>query len=445
MQIISGTIDSVMKLQTLNNKWMQKKESGDLILNRKEANERAGMTQEERMVEEYEEQAQEDRETRSRMSVYNKVMSGGTLTPEEEEYLKKESPTTLDKYRRMKLEKKEYEQKLRDCRTKDEVKRLKTLTMGEYSASLKKVVNDPYIPKSEKYAKAQEMIARTRNIQNAETKFIQSGAYAELPEEEEVQAHKIKEEKDMVNTDVKQTNRYQDYTSKATEYSSTSEVTDYGKTVGEPKLSEEGKKYYEELKKKYSNYDFVLVSEDQKANAQANAAQYANNFKTVVLIDEDKIEKMATDENYRKKYESILSGAQSQLSQLKSSMESSGANVKGYGMQVNDGGNASFFAVLKKSTQAQKERIEKNAENKKAQRKEDEKKAARKEKEEKLKEAQSDEDIKAGADDEDTITISAGSIEELMKKIDDYYFTERSNYVQTDSEKALGQNIDFRG
>ena len=45
----------------------------------------------------------------------------------------------------------------------------------------------------------------------------------------------------------------------------------YGKTIGNAKLSEEGAKYYQELKKKYFNMDFILVSKDQKANAQANA------------------------------------------------------------------------------------------------------------------------------------------------------------------------------
>ena len=35
-----------------------------------------------------------------------------------------------------------------------------------------------------------------------------------------------------------------------------------GKTVGNPKLSEKASKYYEQLKKKFSNMDFVLVSSD---------------------------------------------------------------------------------------------------------------------------------------------------------------------------------------
>ena len=136
------------------------------------------------------------------------------------------------------------------------------------------------------------------------------------------------------------------------------ESKDLGKTIGDPKLSKEAQKYYEKLKKKYGNYDFILVSKDQKANAQANAAKYANNIKTVVLIDEEKIERMATDESYRKKYEGILSGATAQLQQLKSSVEKSGADVKEYGMQVNDGGTTSFFAVLRKSSSDQKSRIQ---------------------------------------------------------------------------------------
>lgn len=81
----------------------------------------------------------------------------------------------------------------------------------------------------------------------------------------------------------------------------------------------------------------------------------------VVLIDEDKVERMAEDENYRKQYEAIIANAASGISQLKSSLQSSGANVKGFGMQVNDGGTATYFAVLEESSAAQRERIEKKA------------------------------------------------------------------------------------
>ena len=240
------------------------------------------------------------------------------------------------------------------------------------------------------------------------------------------------------------------------------ESKDLGKTIGDPKLSKEAQKYYEKLKKKYGNYDFILVSKDQKANAQANAAKYANNIKTVVLIDEEKIERMATDESYRKKYEGILSGATAQLQQLKSSVEKSGADVKEYGMQVNDGGTTSFFAVLRKSSSDQKSRIQKSAEKKKAEKKAAEKKAAQK-KAEKAKDqtlaekkaAEKKADEKRAeeskneettiADEKEYVQITAGSMEELINKVSSYAYDNSERNVLTESEKNVGQKFDFRG
>ena len=221
-----------------------------------------------------------------------------------------------------------------------------------------------------------------------------------------------------------------------------SKKSEYGKTVGEPKLSEEGKKYYEELKKKYGQYDFILVSKDQVANAKSQAARYANPMKPVVLIDEDKIEKMATDKDYREKYEGIISGAGAGLDKLKESVAASGAKVEGYGIQVNDGGMTSYFAVLKKSGDAQKERIEKNRvkareEHKAEAKKAEKKKAEKKKTEERLKELK--------AEKEEETVISASSIEELKQKLESYAQDERMNSVLTEDEKLVGSSIDFKG
>lgn len=225
------------------------------------------------------------------------------------------------------------------------------------------------------------------------------------------------------------------------------ETKDLGRTIGEPKLSKEAQMYYDKLKKKFANYDFILVSKDQKANAQANAAKYANNFKTVVLIDEEKIEKMATDESYRKKYEGILSGAATQLEQLKTGLEKTGAKVNGFGMQVNDDGTVSYFAYLKKSSADQKARIDKTAAKKKVEKKEAEKKAEKKKEQERLeknKNSKLEKESEIKTDNPENITISADSIEELIRKVSEFAFTERSNNVQTDYEKIIGQHVDFK-
>ena len=228
-------------------------------------------------------------------------------------------------------------------------------------------------------------------------------------------------------------------------YASTanSAKANYGSTIGSPELSDSAAKYYEQLKKKYSNMDFVLVSEDKKAEAKTNTENYANANRTVVLIDTNKIEKMASDESYRKKYEGIISGAASQLDQLKSSLGSNESDVKTYGMQVNDDGTASFFAVIDTSQEAQKKRIEKNAAKNAQEKKTVAEKAAEKLAEKKTAAKESKTDKTEGNHSEDTVTVTAASIEELMKKIYDTLYEDMSNHVETDNEKKVGQNIDF--
>ena len=223
-----------------------------------------------------------------------------------------------------------------------------------------------------------------------------------------------------------------------------SKKADYGKTIGEPKLSDKAASYYEELKKKYSKMDFILVSKDKKDQARLMASSFANPYKTVVLIDEEKIEKMAEDETFRNKYESLIEQASNGLSQLKKQMDSMGANVKGYGMTVNDGGTASFFAVLKKSSDAQKERIEAKREEKKAEKKAEEKKA-QKEKEKERIEGKKTDIFDEVENDDDVEIIYASSVEELTRKVDDYFQNYKLNSVMTDQEMMVGQHIDFKG
>ena len=213
----------------------------------------------------------------------------------------------------------------------------------------------------------------------------------------------------------------------------------YGRTIGNPELSEKAQKYYDELKKKYSNMDFVLVSKDMKAAAKAQAGSFANPHRLVVLIDEEKVERMASDENFRKQYESMISNAAVKLPQLQKQLGSK-PGVKAFGMQVNDGGNASFFAVVDKSLAAQRDRIKKSAAKKVEQRKADAKKQAKKAAEEKQAEKRAE---KAKAE-EDLVTVTASSIENLLRKVDDTVYEAMSDSVQTDAERLVGQNFSFR-
>lgn len=191
MQMISGTVKNAVRLQVLNNKWQQKRDSGKLT--KDERNARENWTKEDYLIQDIKEQAEQNRKAEHDTRIDNKIMAGGTLTPDEEKYLEQNNPEALKKYKEIKAEKKLYEEKLKKCRTKEEVERVKLNTMGEYASALKKVVNDPLIPKSEKLAKAREMLAKTNNVQNVHISFVNSSEYEELPAEGEEAVERTEE------------------------------------------------------------------------------------------------------------------------------------------------------------------------------------------------------------------------------------------------------------
>jgi chemotaxis protein histidine kinase CheA len=225
-----------------------------------------------------------------------------------------------------------------------------------------------------------------------------------------------------------------------------------GRTIGDPVLSDKAKKYYEQLKAKYSNMDFILVSPEQKEEAESKKGMYQSSKELIVLIDSDKIEKMAEDEEYRTKYEGILSNATSQLSQMKDSLGSKADSVSSFGMTFDDNGNASFFAVVDKSLAAQKERIadkkeaaaeeKKKAQKKTQEKRAEERKADRADKNKKMDSADKT-NSKEKSSDADKVTVSASSWEELLKKIDNIIYESRADSVLTKEEKAVGQSFDY--
>lgn len=216
----------------------------------------------------------------------------------------------------------------------------------------------------------------------------------------------------------------------------------YGRTVGDPQLSEEAEKYYNELKKKYGNMEFILVSEDMKAQTHAQAASYANPNRMVVLIDTDKIERMAQDEKYRNMYESVIQNAASRMSLAKTSLGSRADCVKSQGVKVNDGGLSSFFAVVDRTLAIQKKKLEKKAAEKTA-----EKKKSAKEMQEKRAERKKEtaaEEKRRTEHTEDTVTVTASSWEELIEKINRVIDESKESGIRTEEEKNLGQHIDYR-
>ena len=226
-------------------------------------------------------------------------------------------------------------------------------------------------------------------------------------------------------------------------------ASDYGLAIGDVQLSDKAKEYYEKLKSKFGNMEFILVSNDLKSQVQKNAASYGNASKQVVLIDAEKLEKMANDPSFAKKYEGIIAMAQTKLAEMKNSLVSSGASVKNFGINVDSHGNASYFATLEKSSEAQAKRIEKQREAKAEAKKAEKKKAEKEKAEERVEEARQKRHEEAEKVKEDAEVsyhfIESDSAEGLFDQVSAFSYNSAVDSVVTAEELNFGQNIDYKG
>ena len=216
-------------------------------------------------------------------------------------------------------------------------------------------------------------------------------------------------------------------TQAANKTNETTKIETKKNTIGNPKLSENAASYYEELKAKYGDAEFVLVSDDRIEGAKEMASNMNSDKSMIVLISESELEQMATDEATRNKNEKLIADAQAQMPDIMEKLKESGTEVKSFGMELNGDGTVSYFAVLDKSMAAQKERIEENRAEKKeaaaAEKKAAEKKVSHK---------------------EELTTVTASSVEELIKKIQDTLYEAKSDNVLTEQEKMVGQHFDLK-
>jgi len=231
-----------------------------------------------------------------------------------------------------------------------------------------------------------------------------------------------------------------------------------GRTIGNPKISTKAAEVYKKLQEKYGNVEFVLVSESAKGAVNANAGAYGNSSKTVVLINEEKLERMAEDENYAAQIEAKIEAGTSQLAKFAQQLSASGTSVNSFGMSISDNGASSFFADVDAANEQSQKLAEKRAE-KKAAEKKAAKKAAKKEAEEKIaeKRAEKREETEAlrekwaespdafGDYDNSTesLRITGTSMEAVVSKLTSMAYEQ--SFVMTEAESVLGGTIDFKG
>ena len=189
--MVTGTIRNAVNQKVMNFKWQQKKNE---INSKKPISE---MSKEERMLADLQEQANLQCESNKHADTYNKLKSGGKLTAEEIAYLEKNDPEALKKYREDQAEKAAYEKELKNCKTEEDVNRVRMNKLGDLAVRAKNITTNPYIPKDKKLELMNQLNNKLCLTNEVYHEFIKSKEYLDLPTEEELaesQADNIEEE-----------------------------------------------------------------------------------------------------------------------------------------------------------------------------------------------------------------------------------------------------------
>lgn len=219
-------------------------------------------------------------------------------------------------------------------------------------------------------------------------------------------------------------NSYQALQSKATgKKQGIKKAEETGQAQESVKLSSKAKKYFNELKKKYGNMDFTVANYSSDEEAQKYLSK--GNKQYSVLIDPETLEKMANDEGTRNRYEGIIANAGGQLNKVKEGLGEDAKNIQSLGISIDKDGIVSYLAEMV---------IERNTTDNSANLTED-----------KTEKADKKTDKKEQKDTKNQIQrFKASSIEELIKQIREAQAQEKTNSVETEREKAVGQSFDYK-
>ena len=196
MFTMAGTIKRSVRMAALDQKWQQKKNSFG-----QDKKKLAEMTAEERQLQDFREQAEQMRKSQKHANIDAKLAAGEELTPEEIEYLRQNNPQALKDYEDTQRERESYKRALRNCRTKEEVERLKYTKMGQFMAEAKKISSNACIPKGKKVALLKRILQQTTAVEDEHKEFLKTSRYASLPTEEEArEAEKAEKEQQEAET-----------------------------------------------------------------------------------------------------------------------------------------------------------------------------------------------------------------------------------------------------
>lgn len=189
-----GTIHNAMQMTKLNMEWQQRKNDPNMPKENEEPS----------FLEEMKEQAEATEKSNKLAAIDGKLKSGKDLSAEEMDYLRENAPELYKEAVKIREEKKAYKQRLRGCKTKEDVDRLNAEVNQRFMAEATAVKNNPNIPRAQKQAELDKIARRAAAINSVHMEFVASEEYATLPTEEELREEEEKEKKKIRRREIEQ-------------------------------------------------------------------------------------------------------------------------------------------------------------------------------------------------------------------------------------------------
>lgn len=178
-----GSVNSYLSNMNMENKWQTKKKSGDYSA---DGTRTVGewMEQQKKKAREKEDEKQNKRDN-TLIAINSKLSRGAKLTPAEKQYLRQKDMAAYERVQKIEAARRDFENRLRRCKTKDEVRRLKMAYAASALSNVNSIKNNPHISEDKKSALISEQQQQNSAIERAHNDFIKSGAFSSLPTDAE--------------------------------------------------------------------------------------------------------------------------------------------------------------------------------------------------------------------------------------------------------------------
>lgn len=190
-----SSVNSYVKGLDMENKWNMRKNTGNYKAD--------GTTSVSDWAEKQKQKAKEDNDSRKKASdktlkaINSKLSRGSKLTPAEKSYLRMNDQAAYQRVMNIEAAQRDFEARLRRCRTKDEVRRLKMAYAASALSNVNDIKNNPHISGDKKAELISDQQQRSAAIERVHNDFIKCGAFSSLPTD----AERVKAFKKLANAE----------------------------------------------------------------------------------------------------------------------------------------------------------------------------------------------------------------------------------------------------